>query len=952
MKTKLFLNLAFLFSITLSAQTPYKIKTKDSGSSLVFAYNRGTVFNNNFYFNANSDETPSQTLLKYDGANRAKILGLIPLTNSPIVSQISESVVFNNRLYFEASGQESDGTGSATGDELWSYDGTNEPNFVANINPGSSSGVPNSSTPKNFTVFNGNLLFSAETNSIGRELFIYDGTNAPTSFNIKSGSSSSNPNYLTEYNSKIYFAADGLFGNELYEFDGTNTPTLVADINPVGNGTFNSNPAYLTTFKGLLYFAAEGDTGGTELWQYDGINTPTLVADLNAGGSSNPQNLIVLDGNLYFTADDGTNGRELWKYDGINTPTLTADINAFGDGFATATYGAKLDFIILDDVLYFSADNGSDGFELFKFDGTNLPLLVADINLGLMGSNPDEFTVFNGAIYFKVDIFGQYDLYKYHPNETRFLDNPANQNWFSATNWSNGVPNVTKEVYLPENVDISLPINASAKKITLEKGGKLQLKKAVNLEVDGDIGIAEDAIFELESDNDQSATLLANGTVSGIVTYKRLDLTYNLWYLFSSPVISLSFKDFVDNSSNVVRTNTAGNKYAIGTYNDANTVGNKWEYLDKNTVENDNAGNFLTAKGYTLSFSGGGPNFAFTGAVNNNSTTSINLANNQWNLIGNPYLSFFPANRNTNSALADNLAGLDDSFKALYFWSANQNKYVAFGSETTNTKYIHPGQAFFIKAKPSAFSETFTFLKEREEAQPAINTVSFNKTNPSSKINITLIDDKFKVETAIHFNENATNGLDVGLDIGNFDGSELDVYTKLVDSSLPNINFTKQTLNKTTNAEIPLGITAKANNDFTLKISKINLSDINVYLFDEIKNKDIEITEEGLEYEFTSTENLNGIGRFSIKTQSKVLTTVDSEITKTIIYTVDKRLHIKQISKDIKQVFIYNLQGKLIQTITPEKNNILFDMNGYSNGIYLISLLGKEIQETKKIVLK
>ena len=31
---------------------------------------------------------------------------------------------------------------------------------------------------------------------------------------------------------------------------------------------------------------------------------------------------------LYFEASDGTNGNELWKYDGNNAPSMVADINS------------------------------------------------------------------------------------------------------------------------------------------------------------------------------------------------------------------------------------------------------------------------------------------------------------------------------------------------------------------------------------------------------------------------------------------------------------------------------------------------------------------------------------------------------------------------------------------------------------------------------------------------
>jgi hypothetical protein len=39
-----------------------------------------------------------------------------------------------------------------------------------------------------------------------------------------------------------------------------------------------------------------------------------LVQDINPSGSSTPTHLTVADGKLYFSADDGSNGAELWVY--------------------------------------------------------------------------------------------------------------------------------------------------------------------------------------------------------------------------------------------------------------------------------------------------------------------------------------------------------------------------------------------------------------------------------------------------------------------------------------------------------------------------------------------------------------------------------------------------------------------------------------------------------------
>ncbi|MCW5203024.1 hypothetical protein VU12_08800, partial [Desulfobulbus sp. US4] len=55
---------------------------------------------------------------------------------------------------------------------------------------------------------------------------------------------------------------------------------------------------------------------GRELWKSDGTEAGTvIVKDIYAGlTGSNPNYLTVVDGRLYFSADNGANGRELWAY--------------------------------------------------------------------------------------------------------------------------------------------------------------------------------------------------------------------------------------------------------------------------------------------------------------------------------------------------------------------------------------------------------------------------------------------------------------------------------------------------------------------------------------------------------------------------------------------------------------------------------------------------------------
>ncbi len=135
----------------------------------------------------------------------------------------------------------------------------------------------------------------------------------------------------------------------------------------------------------------------------------SLVDDINPGpANSSPSHGTIFNGELYFTADDGQNGIELWKYDGNNTTLI--DIN-----FGVASSGPS-NLTVFNNTLYFAADNGQTGVELWQYDGLTLNL-VADIKPGSVSSNPDDLIVFNNLLCFSADD-GQnwFELWTYDGN--------------------------------------------------------------------------------------------------------------------------------------------------------------------------------------------------------------------------------------------------------------------------------------------------------------------------------------------------------------------------------------------------------------------------------------------------------------------------------------------------------------------------------------------------------
>jgi ELWxxDGT repeat protein len=242
-------------------------------------------------------------------------------------------------LYFAATG--------ADGRELWKSNGTEAGTIlVKDIFPGFSpyqspyfpyNYPAYDSSPTDIVNRGGTLFFSAFTLETGRGLWKSDGTAAGTAAVKGAAEGLSIPATadFTVAGSTVYFQGKGADGYELWKTDGTASGTVqVKDIR-VGPG--GSYVEQLTNVAGKLYFVArDGNAGGKELWQSDGTDAGTyLVKDIRSGldasnypNGSNPANLVGLNGVLFFTADDGVHGRELWRTNGNGDAVLIEDLVA------------------------------------------------------------------------------------------------------------------------------------------------------------------------------------------------------------------------------------------------------------------------------------------------------------------------------------------------------------------------------------------------------------------------------------------------------------------------------------------------------------------------------------------------------------------------------------------------------------------------------------------------
>ncbi len=109
---------------------------------------------------------------------------------------------------------------------------------------------------------------------------------------------------------------------------------------------------------------------------------------------------------VFFTADDGKVGRELFKsLPAPNTITLVKDINPKGGSYPS-------NFTVMNNILYFQANDGTNGYEVWRSDGTAAgTYMLKDCNPG-SGSGYFYYPVVMGnKLYWTSRTGASYDLW-------------------------------------------------------------------------------------------------------------------------------------------------------------------------------------------------------------------------------------------------------------------------------------------------------------------------------------------------------------------------------------------------------------------------------------------------------------------------------------------------------------------------------------------------------------
>jgi ELWxxDGT repeat protein len=331
--------------------------------------NELTIVNNMVAFSADisiANSKKGRELVYHNGTGWfLKELRIDSLGSSP-----TNLTAIDNKLYFAADGNLD---GWEKGTELWEDNAstTSIPKRKTDVFPGAGGSLPSGMTKVGTSL----IYFSAFEPSKGRELCKLNLNNGIAELiDLYTGPVSSNPEELIMLDDRLFFSAQihtAQYPNKGRELATYSNSAL--GIKDVMLGSGSSNPTSLLKIGRILYFVANGNMNGKsqgyELWKRGTDNLYNiLVADINKGTpSSFPSELVAYKDSLFFIAYS-TQQWKLWKTGGLSERYTSAKYAWDINGTAAGTGLVKTaNLTVVGNTLYFTADDGVRGVELWKY---------------------------------------------------------------------------------------------------------------------------------------------------------------------------------------------------------------------------------------------------------------------------------------------------------------------------------------------------------------------------------------------------------------------------------------------------------------------------------------------------------------------------------------------------------------------------------------------------------
>jgi hypothetical protein len=456
----------------------------------------------------------------------------------------------------------------------------------------------------------------------------------------------------------------------------------------------------------------------------------------------------------------------------------------------------------------------------------------------------------------------------------------------------------------------------------------------------------------INSSASASGSLIVAGTSSGNITYNRY-MTNGKWHLISSPVVQ-TVSSFLSANTNLLTQGSSPKLFGLGLYDES--VRN-WRNFTDNSGDAFNNASFIPGKGYEIILAIG-TGVSFSGTLTNGDVGITALHTPEitypgWNLIGNPFPSHLHIKNSsdtyatTNFLSTANLAILETSYNAIYYWDPDANQYQLINNVLGDAN-LSPGQSFFIKAKTGGGALTFAAASRTHSS----STFKSGQRWPS--IDLTVQTTGNSAKTLIRYIPGTTKGLDPGYDAGLFEPlGTFKVFTRLVEDN--GVGFYLQCLPEDSweNTVIPVGLQAPAGAAVTFSMETDALPPgLNIYLEDKQARKFVRLNQPGSVYPVTLVAAAAGTGRFYLHTTYGSLAAEEIPMQELRIqpFPQQQLINIYGSVPLPSRAVIYDLSGRALESV-PLNDQQFNTIPFYQpvSGIYVIEIQTGSTSFRKKI---
>lgn len=458
--------------------------------------------------------------------------------------------------------------------------------------------------------------------------------------------------------------------------------------------------------------------------------------------------------------------------------------------------------------------------------------------------------------------------------------------------------------------NITVTNTAGPPAVQVQSNQNLQgvLTLSANSQFDAD-GSSNTSVFTLLSTNDNStsdasiAALPSGASVTGNVTVQRFMAieggnNTRIYRFISSPVQSApvsqiqTFIPVTGTFSGASSCSGCGTSQSMFAYDESVITGDQNAgYI--NFPAAGNSETFTSGRGYSIFVRGntapistaGNARWSLTGPINSGSinfnpfttfNSSGTLANDGWNLVGNPYPSTIDwdaagwTRTNINNAIYMRDNGQSGVFAT----------YISGASVNGGSRYIPTGQAFFVKSDGG----TIDFRATESVKAAGTQTTFFRQETVNDFLRMTLSGNGVRDEAVIRFQKEASDVYDSKQDARKLrNGSDTSPIVSLSSISSDGVLLAINSANSlgcknlVPFKKIALMIDGVRAGSHQLSFSQLDsfTEDIMIVLHDQFKNDSVVVNQSNFAYDFDVTSDAKSFGRdrFSISFTCKNLIT-------------------------------------------------------------------------------